>query len=211
MSHASADTLSIFSGILDKDRLKWKADLLKVENTGIETDEKNYIKVNDLLETNKENIWALGDAIGKKMYRHSANQEANIVWHNSMHGEKNKVDFSVMPHAVFTYPQIASVGLREEEAKKYYDILVGKAKYSDVAKGEAMMEEEGFAKAVIEKNTWKILGFHIIGPYAPILIQEVIDSMTTGGTVMPVITGMHIHPALPEVVQATFQNLHEPE
>ncbi len=190
---------------------KSNADLLKVENSGVETDKRGYIKVNDYLETNKENIWALGDATGKKMFRHSANRQASLVWHNSIHGGRNKMDFSKVPHAVFSYPQIASVGLREKEAKKAFDILVGKAKYSDVAKGEAMMDEESFAKIIVEKNSGKILGFHIIGPYAPILIQEVINAMTTEGTVRPLMNGMHIHPAMPEVVQTTIQNLQEPQ
>jgi mycothione reductase len=186
---------------------KSNADLLKVENTGVEVDQRGYIKVNGFLETSKQNIWAFGDAIGKKMFRHSANREANIVWHNSMHGDKNKVDYDKVPHAVFSSPQIASVGLREEEARKSFDILVGKAKYSEVAKGEAMMDDESFAKIIIEKKSGRLLGFHIIGPYAPILIQEVINAMASTGTVMPIINGMHIHPALSEVIQTTLQNL----
>jgi len=187
------------------------ADLLKVENSGIETDEKNYIKVNDYFETSKQNIWALGDAIGKAMFKHSANVEASIVWHNSIHGAKGRLDFNLVPHAVFTYPQIASVGLREVEAKERHKILVGKAMYNEVAKGKAMGEVDSFAKIIIEKESWKILGFHIIGPYAPILIQEVINAMAVGGTAMPIINAMHIHPALPEVVQTTLENLQEPE
>lgn len=186
---------------------KSNADLLKVKNTGVEVDQRGYIKVNGFLETSKQNIWAFGDAIGKKMFRHSANREANIVWHNSMHGGKNKVDYGKVPHAVFSSPQIASVGLREEEARKSFDILVGKAKYSEVAKGEAMMDDENFAKIIIEKKSGRLLGFHIIGPYAPILIQEVINAMASTGTVMPIINGMHIHPALSEVIQTTLQNL----
>jgi dihydrolipoamide dehydrogenase len=186
------------------------ADLLRVENSGIETDEKNYIKVNDNFETSKQNIWALGDAIGKAMFKHSANVEASIVWHNAIHGGRDKLDFNLVPHAVFTHPQIASVGLREAEAKEEHKILVGKALYSEVAKGKAMGEDEGFAKIIVEKESWKILGFHIIGPYAPMLIQEVINAMAVGGTVMPIINGMHIHPALPEVVQTTLENLLEP-
>jgi len=190
---------------------KSNADLLEPENTGVATDEKGYIKVNDYFETSKKNIWAFGDAIGKKMFRHAANREADIVWHNSTHGGQEKLDFLTIPHAVFTYPQIASVGMRETEAKKLHDILVGKSVYSEVAKGVAMREDDSFAKAIIEKDTWRILGFHIIGPYAPILIQEVIDAMATTGTVMPIVSGMHIHPALPEIVIDTLRNLKEPE
>jgi len=188
---------------------KSNADLLKVEKTGVKVDQRGYIAVNDYLETSKVNIWAFGDAIGKKMFRHSANREADLVWHNAIHGERNKVDYDKVPHAVFSYPQVASVGLGEEEARKNHDILVGKAKYSEVAKGEAMMEEDSFAKIIIEKNSGRILGFHVIGPYAPILIQEVINAMSIDGTVRPIINGMHIHPALPEVIQSTLGNLQE--
>jgi len=189
---------------------KSNADVLTVKNTGVETDERGFITVNEYLETSKENIWALGDAIGKHMFRHVANQEALVAWHNSMATEKIKMDYRAIPHAVFSHPQIASVGLTEEQAKKDYDILVGKARYSDVAKGVAMMEEESFAKAIVEKSSRKILGFHIIGPYAPILIQEVITTMAHEQEFMSLAKGMHIHPALPEVILATFRNLEEP-
>jgi mycothione reductase len=188
---------------------KSNADLLKVEYTGVETDEKGYIKVNDFFETSKKNIWAFGDAQGRQMFRHAANREADIVWHNSMHEGKEKLNFLAVPHAVFTYPPVASVGMSETEAKKEHKILVGKSVYSEVAKGVAMREDESFAKAIIEKDTWRILGFHIIGPYAPILIQEVVDAMATTGTVMPIISGIHIHPALPEVIIDTLRNLKE--
>jgi mycothione reductase len=190
---------------------KSNADLQKVGNTGVETDEKGFIKVDEYLETSTEHIWALGDAIGRQMFRHVANREAIFAWHNATHKERMKMDYRATPHAVFSHPQIASVGLTEEQAKKEYDIVVGKARYSDVAKGEAMMEEESFAKAIVEKNTWKIVGFHIIGPYAPILIQEVINVMAHEEDLFSIDKGMHIHPALPEVILATFRNLEAPQ
>jgi len=185
--------------------------LLKTENTGVRTDERGYIKVNEYFETHKKNIWAFGDAIGKKMFRHAANKQADIVWHNSMHRGEEKLDFLSIPHAVFTYPPIASVGMSEEEAKKLYDIMVGRSRYSDVAKGVAMQDDQSFVKAIIEKDTWRILGFHIVGPYAPILIQEVIDAMSTTGTVMPIVSGMRIHPAMPEIIYDALRDLQEPD
>ncbi len=186
------------------------ADLLAVERTGVETDERGFITVNEYLETSKANIWALGDAIGKHLFRHVANQEALVAWHNSTQSKKVAMDYRVIPHAVFSHPPIASVGLTEEHARKEHEILVGKAHYSEVAKGEAMMEKESFAKAIVDRNSRKILGFHIIGPYAPILIQEVITVMANEQDFMALAQGMHIHPALPEVVLATFRNLREP-
>ena len=92
---------------------------------------------------------------------------------------------------------------------KSYEILVGKAHYNDVAKGDAMAEVDGFTKAIVDKNEGRILGFHIIGPYAPILIQEVINAMALGGKLGFIGQGMHIHPALPELILRTLGNLKE--
>jgi dihydrolipoamide dehydrogenase len=187
------------------------ADLLRVENTGVKTDKRGYMKVDEFFETSKKNIWAFGDAIGKKMFRHAANRQADVVFQNSMHGGDEKFDFLTVPHAIFTYPPVASVGMGEAEAKKLYHVMVGKSVYSEVAKGMAMQDDQSFAKAIIEKDTGRILGFHIIGPYAPILIQEVIDAMSTSGTVVPIVNGMRIHPALPEIIYDTLRNLKEPD
>ena len=96
------------------------------------------------------------------------------------------------------------------EAKKEHDILVGEARYADVAKGEAMMETDGFAKAILDRKSGKLLGFHIIGPYAPMLIQEVIDVMTNETGVNWISRGMHIHPAMSELILSTLNNLREP-
>jgi len=185
------------------------ADLLKVENTGVKTDARGYIQVNEYLETSKENIWAFGDAIGKAMFKHVANEEAAVAWRNAFHKQKTKMDYQAIPYAIFTYPEIATVGMTEQEAKQNHEILVGIAHYADVAKGDAMMEHDGFAKAIVDKHTAKILGFHIIGPYAPMLIQEVINGMALGGNIQFISHGMHIHPALPELILQTLGSLRE--
>jgi len=187
------------------------SDLLKPEKTGVELDERGYVKVNEYLETGKKNIWAFGDAIGKQMFKHVANYEAEIAWHNAIHDHKVKIDYSAAPHAVFTHPQIAAVGLKEAEAKqKGCKILVGKAFYKDTAMGTAMGEPEGFVKVIVERETGKIFGGHIVGPFASTLIQEIINAMISGDkTFLPIIRAMHIHPAMPEVVQKAFGNLRE--
>jgi mycothione reductase len=186
------------------------ADILRVGESGVELDNRGFIKVNEHLETSQKNIFAVGDANGQQMFTHMANRGAAIVAHNALHGTSLKVDYAVVPHAVYSHPQIASVGLSEENARKKHDILVSRTKYFDVAKGEAMMEKEGFAKAIVEKGSEKILGFHIIGPYAPELIQEVVNAMSSGGNLNELNQGIHIHPALSELVPTTVNSLEEP-
>lgn len=182
------------------------ADTLGLENTGIETDRRGYIVTNEYLETSVENIWAVGDANGRQMFRHAANREATVAWHNATSPEKTAMDYGAVPHAVYSYPQIASVGLTEEAARKDHQVLVAKAHYRDIAKGEAMGEERGFAKVVVNKETDRIIGFHIIGPQAPLLIQEIVNAMNCGDTV-DALSGIHIHPSLSEIVPAVLRHL----
>ena len=186
---------------------KSNADLLKAENAGIETDKANFIKVDEYLRTNKKHIWAVGDAIGKAMFTHAGDKEAELAWHNATHRKKIRMDFGSVPHAVFTSPQIASVGMTEEQARKGHEVLVGRAEYSDTVMGEAMGEKRGFAKAVVEKGTGRILGFHIIGPHAAMLIQEVINALILGSGIKSITGCMHIFPALSNLIPEAFDNL----
>jgi mycothione reductase len=180
-------------------------DMLHPEKTGVKTDEEGWITVNEYLETSQPNIWAFGDADGRFLFKHVANYEAMLVYMNAIKKKKIKVDYHAVPHAVFTYPEIASVGLRETEATTKYgksNLLIGIARYEDTAKGLAMGVRDCFAKIILESTTLKILGAHIIGPSASTLIQEIINLMNTHTqSAEPMIIGMHIHPALSEVVQ----------
>lgn len=187
------------------------ADLLEVNKSGVETDEKGYIVVDDFQETTCKNIYALGDALGRGMFRHAANHAAVAAWQNAMLGRNIRMDFRHVPHAVFSYPQIAGVGLTQAAAEEQYDdILVGTQYYKDITKGEALGEEHGFAKVVVLKETGMILGCHIIGPHASILIQEVVNVMVNTGTAAAVLKAMHIHPALSELIQDAMANLQTP-
>lgn len=186
---------------------KSNADLLRVENAGIETDQRHFIRVDDFLQTNKKDIWALGDAIGKQMFTHAGDKESEIAWHNATHDEKRAMDFNTVPYAVFTYPQIASLGLTEKEARKTHEVLVGRAMYSDIVAGDTMAEKEGFAKAIVEKNTNRILGFHIIGPYASMIIQEVVNAVAVGNDIKSITESMHIFPALSELIPEVLNKL----
>ena len=138
-----------------------------------------------------------------------------IVHYNAVLGKKVKVDYSAIPHAVFTYPEIAGVGIRQNEAVETYgkdNVLIGTQRYQDTAKGEAMGAKDYFVKVIVKRDDMKILGAHIIGPYASVLIQEIINLMyTPEKSAKPIIDGMHIHPALNEVVERAFHSLMSPE
>jgi mycothione reductase len=188
---------------------------IKPERGGIKVDSQGWIQVNEFLETSSPNVWAFGDANGKYLFKHVGNHEATIVYYNAVLKRKIPVDYHAVPHAVFTYPEAASVGLREKEAIERLgedQILIGFERYENTAKGEAMAVKDFFVKVIVERKNLRILGAHIVGPDASILIQEVINLMyTTDQSAQPLIDAMHIHPALSEVVQRAFQSLMTPE
>ncbi len=183
------------------------SDLLKPERGGIET-ENGWIKVNEYLETSVPGVYALGDAIGKHMFKHVANYEAKVVIYNLVLGKRMKVDYRVIPHAVFTNPEVASVGMKEEEAVERYgreNVFVGFFRLEDTGKGIAM-DEEGFVKFVVKRDG-EILGCHVVGRNASVLIQEVVLAMQHNLTIFDLAEAMHIHPAQSEVVMWAASNL----
>lgn len=183
-------------------------DILDVKKTNVETDEKGFIKTNDYLETTAKNIWALGDIVGKFLFKHSANLEAQYVYSNAILNKKIKVDYNAMPHAIFSSPQIAGVGLREQDLKeKKMDYAVGRYSYINSGMGLALQDNEGFVKIFADKKTFKILGCHILGTDASTLIHEVIVAMKARLTVNDIDKAVHIHPALSEVVQRAVRNI----
>jgi mycothione reductase len=218
---------------------KSNADRLRVENTGVEVDKRGWIKTNQYLETNKKNIWCFGDANGLYQFRHKANYESEICTNNIFGPEENKqtVDYSSVPWAIFTYPQIGHVGITQKEAiDKGYKIYVAINRYSSVAKGFAMGYEkedidDGFVKLVIDES-YKILGAHVIGPHAAVLVQPFVYLMNAGytcpppdqkeadiipktaracpesGSFMPIYKSMVIHPSLNEVTGWAIGSLH---
>jgi mycothione reductase len=188
------------------------SDLLKPEKTGVETDDHGWIKTDEYLQTTKRDIWALGDATGRFMFRHTANYGAEVVWINAFTEHKHQVDYHAVPHAVYGYPQVGAVGLTEEGALQAgHEILVGRARYMDVTKGYAMGEEDGMVKVVVEQGSGRILGCHIVGPHAAILVQQIVYLMNAGEqNYVPLAESQVIHPSLSEVVLNAFGNMAPP-
>lgn len=176
------------------------SDTLDLEKTGVKTDKAGFIEVDEYLETSVEGIFALGDAIGRYLFKHSANHEAQYAYNNLARQKKVAVDYTAMPHAVFASPQVAGVGQTEQELREkgvHYEKAV--YSYINTAMGEALEDRDGFVKLLVDHDR-KILGCHIIGADASVLIHEVLVVMKMGGTVDHIANTVHIHPALSEVV-----------
>jgi dihydrolipoamide dehydrogenase len=170
-----------------------------------------WIDTDEYLETSQKDVWAFGDANGKYMFKHKENYESILVYYNAILRKKVPVDYHAVPHAVFTYPEVAAVGLKQDEAVDKFGsdkVAIGFYEYEGTAKGEAMNVKDYFVKVIVEQETNKILGAHIVGPQASVLIHEIIPLMNTmDGSYKPIQDMMHIHPALSEVVARAFQDL----
>ncbi len=185
------------------------SDGLAIDKTGVKTDSKGFIITDEYLETNVKGIFSLGDAVGHYLFRHSANLEALYDFNNIISDEKIPVDYTAMPHAVFSSPQVAGVGKTEQKLRaENTEYVVGKYDYIDTAMGKALEDNTGFVKFLFEKKTRRILGCHIMGYDAATLIHEAIVAMRAGGGAPNITRAVHIHPALSEVVQRAAANIH---
>jgi len=189
------------------------ADWLRPQASGIAVDRDNFIVVDRYLETNVPGVFAIGDVIGRTMFRHTANYHSELVWYNMFGGKKVELDEHAVPHAVFSYPEVGSVGLTQEEcARQGLKVLVGESDYMSTAKGYAMGEEDGFVKVIVDQASRRILGAHIVGSHAAILVQQIVYLMNAGDqTYMPMARSQCIHPALSEVVTKAFAALRDPD
>ncbi|RJQ78261.1 mycothione reductase [Amycolatopsis panacis] len=186
------------------------SDLLDVAATGVATGETGHVVVDDYQETPVEGIYALGDLSSPLELKHVANHEARVVQHNLLHPDARiKADHRFVPHAVFTAPQVASVGLTEREAvRRGLSYVVSKQDYAGIAYGWAMEDTTGFAKLLADPATGQLLGAHIIGPQASTVIQPLIQAMSFGLDARSMARGQYwIHPAMPELIENALLNL----
>jgi dihydrolipoamide dehydrogenase len=174
-------------------------DDLNLDKIGIQM-EGGFIKVNSRMETNVEGVYAIGDVIGKMMLAHAASAEGIVAVENIM-GKVREVDYQKIPSCIYTFPEVASVGLKESEAKqKAFDIQVGKFPYLNNGKALAMGEPEGFVKIIAEKELGRILGVHIIGEHATDLIGECLLAMNVEASIEDLGEVVKGHPTLSETV-----------
>jgi mycothione reductase len=179
-------------------------DTLNLASTGVDLDDEGYVVVDQHQATTADGIFALGDVSSHHQLKHVANHEARVVQHNLLHPDAMIAsDHRYVPHAVFSEPQVASVGLTEREAQEQgLDYVVGRTDYGSTAYGWAMEDTDHFVKLLADAQTGLLLGAHLIGPQASSLIQPVIQAMSFGQTAYDVARGQYwIHPAMIEVVE----------
>ncbi|TDD49299.1 mycothione reductase [Kribbella antibiotica] len=186
------------------------ADQLNPQATGVEVDREGRVVVDEYQQTAVDGIYALGDLTSPYQLKHVANHEARVVKHNLLEPDHRiKSDHRFVPHAVFTSPQIASVGLTEAEAEAQgVNFVVSRQKYADIAYGWAMEDTTGFAKLLADPETGQLLGAHIMGPQASTVIQPLIQAMSFGLNAHDMARGQYwIHPAMPELIENALLNL----
>lgn len=186
---------------------------LAVEKTGVALDFHGRVIVDEFQRTNVEGIFALGDISAAHQLKHVANHEARVVKHNLINPDALITsDHRFVPAAVFTNPQIASVGITEHHAVEHGIAYVAKTQnYSDIAAGWAREDHGHFLKVLADPATGLLLGAHVIGPEAATIIQPLIQAMTFGQTAHDVATKQYwIHPALSELVENALLGLPQP-
>ena len=189
-------------------------DQLDAELAGVEVDDSGAVVVDEYQRTTARGIFALGDVSSKYQLKHVANHEMRVVRHNLLldwddTSAMRASDHRYVPSAVFTDPQIATVGMTEDEARAAgFDVVTKVQKYGDTAYGWAMEDEHGIVKLIGDRATGKILGAHLMGHQASSLIQPLIQAMSFGQTAKQVAEGQYwIHPALPEVIENALLGL----
>jgi dihydrolipoamide dehydrogenase len=174
---------------------------LTPEKAGVQIDQRGFIPVNKSLQTNVSNIYAIGDCTTGPALAHRASHEALIVAAHVAGDQHAAVDYRVIPAAIFTEPEIASVGLSEAEAKaKNIDIKVGKFPFAALGRALANNSPEGFCKIIGHAKTNDLLGMHIVGPNAGNIIAEGALAMEMGASVEDLALTIHTHPTFPEAI-----------
>ncbi|MBI5099180.1 MAG: dihydrolipoyl dehydrogenase [Nitrospirae bacterium] len=179
-----------------------------LESIGVNTGKRGEIFVNEKMQTNIDGIYAIGDVVGGIMLAHLASKQGLVAAENATGGNA-AIKYDVVPAAIFTSPEIASVGLREHQVKeKNIKYKVGRFQFRALGKAHAMGEISGLFKIISDEETDKILGAHIIGPHASDLIHEVAVAMEGGLTVNAIAHTIHAHPTLAEGVMETAEDVH---
>jgi dihydrolipoamide dehydrogenase len=172
-----------------------------LKEAGVQLTDRGFIKINDKMETTAKGVYAIGDVAGPPMLAHKGEREgvvlAELLAGKSSHG----MDYNNIPNATYCHPEVASVGLTEQQCKdKKLDYKVGKFPFSANGRARTSGETEGFVKIIRDSKYGEILGAHIVGAHATELIHEIVVARTNEFTVEEVDLAIHAHPTLSEAI-----------
>lgn len=185
-------------------------DLLDAAAGGLELDDHGHILTDDAYRTSVPGVWSLGDMTNHFQLKHMANAETRVVAHNVSHPEDlHTLASNLAPHAVFSDPQVASVGLTEAEVRdRGLDHVVAARDFGETAYGWALEDTTSFLKVLADPETRLLLGVHIIGPQAATLLQPLLQAMQLGQTIDQLAHDvLYVHPALTEVLEQALLDL----
>jgi dihydrolipoamide dehydrogenase len=171
---------------------------LNLETTGVQTDKRGYITVDEQLRTNVQNVFAIGDVVGRIQLAHVATH-MGMITAGVIAGHDEKMDYKAVPAATFTHPEVASVGLSEAKAREAgHDVVIGKFPFAALGRAQTYGNTDGLIKVVADKKYGEVLGVHIIGPSASDLIPEGVLALQLEATLEDIANTIHAHPTLGE-------------
>ena len=182
---------------------------LGLENVGLQVDKAGFLTVDAQMRTSVPNIYAIGDLAGQPMLAHKGSKEG-LVAAAVIHGQPEEYDARCVPAVIFTAPEMASVGLLEDQAKEQgHEVAVGKFPFAASGRAMSLMETDGFVKIVADKKTDEVLGVHMVGPEVTELIAEATLAIEMGATTEDIARTIHAHPTLPEAVMEASEAVHK--
>jgi mycothione reductase len=192
-----SDALLVAAGVTPN------SDKLGLANTDILTTEDGFIRVDNYLRTTVPGVYALGDVAGNYLFRHTVNYEGEYLMRTAFEAaDPAPIDYGPVPHAVFATPEVAGVGLTEEEAREQdIDLIIGRATYADSTPGMARESDHGLVKILVERSSRRLLGAHIVGEEAANMIHLFVAMMKKQATLEDLLDMIFVHPALPEVAR----------
>jgi pyruvate/2-oxoglutarate dehydrogenase complex dihydrolipoamide dehydrogenase (E3) component len=174
-------------------------DTLKAERAGVELDPKGFVRVDDELRTTASGIWAIGDVNGAQPFTRVCQEEAKVAFANAFRDAGLRMSRASLPHAVFTDPEVGSVGLTENAAREQgHDVLAGLVPFGRIEKAELIGETAGFIKYVAERDTHRMLGCHVVGHQAADLVYDAVVVMRAGGRIDDLAMAVGVFPTVQE-------------
>jgi dihydrolipoamide dehydrogenase len=175
---------------------------------GLSTDERGFLPVDRRMRTKAPNVYAIGDIAGQPMLAHKGSKEG-LVAAGVIAGQNEEYDARCVPAVIFTAPEMASVGLLEDQAREQgREVKVGSFPFAASGRAMSLMETDGFVKVVADASSDEVLGVHMVGPEVTELIAEAALAIELGATSEDVARTIHAHPTLPETMMEAAEAVH---